>query len=132
MSHKHSSSASTNFQLVFDNALKAYNQCTKSDLLKHPLADRFQACDSASTMLTVLQEQVQELNQSQRRNTKWLDPTVNVLHTFSKTLGEGVGSVCFRTWTRPRSAHSYWVEGISTCKGDLYRIFCPSFSVYPS
>jgi hypothetical protein len=45
----------------------------------------------------VLQEQVQELNGSQRSNTKWLDPTVNVLHAFSETLGEGVGSVCFRT-----------------------------------
>ena len=97
MSHNQSSSTSTNFQLVFDNALKAYNKCTKDDLLKHPLADRFQACDSASSMLTVLQEQVQELNESQRRSTKWLEPTVNVLLTFSETLGEGVGSVCFRT-----------------------------------
>ena len=97
MSHNQSSSTSSNFQLVFNNALKAYNKCTKDDLLKHPLADRFQACDSASSMLTVLQEQVQELNQSQRGNTKWLDPTVNVLLTFSETLGEGVSSVCFRT-----------------------------------
>jgi hypothetical protein len=45
----------------------------------------------------VLQEQVQELSQSQRSNTKWLVPTVNVLHAFSEALGEGVGSVCFRT-----------------------------------
>ena len=50
-----------------------------------------------AAFLTVLQEQVQELNEPQRNNTKWLDPTVNVLHAFSETLGEGVGSVCFRT-----------------------------------
>jgi hypothetical protein len=96
MSHTHSSSTSSNFQLIFDNALKTYKKCTKNDLLKHPLAGRIQACDSPDSILTVLQEQVQELNDSQRSNTKWLDPTVNVLHTFSETIGEGVGSVCFR------------------------------------
>src|SRR5882757_7343866 len=97
MSHTHPTSTSSNFQLIFDNALKAYKKRTKSDLLTHPLADRLKACDSASSIRTVLQEQVQELNESQRSNTEWLNPTVNVLHTFSQTLGEGVGSVCSRT-----------------------------------
>jgi hypothetical protein len=97
MSHTHHTSTSPNIQLIFDNALKAYKKRTKKDLLTHPLADRFEACNSANSILTVLQEQVQELNESQRNNTKWLDPTVNVLHAFSETLGEGVGSVCFRT-----------------------------------
>ena len=95
MSHTHSPSTSSNFQLIFDNALKTYKKCTKMDLFKHPLADQLQACNSPSSILAVLQKQVQELNGSQRSNTKWLDPTVNVLHTFSETLGEGVGSVCF-------------------------------------
>ena len=97
MSHSQSSSTSSNFQLIFDNALKTYKKCTKNDLLKHPLADRIQACNSPSSILTVLQEQVQELNESQRSNSKWLDPTVTVLHTFSEMIGEGVGSVCVRT-----------------------------------
>ena len=97
MSHTHPTSTSSNFQLILDNALKAYKRRTKNDLLKHPLADRLQACDSASSILTVLQEQVQELNQSQRGNTGWLVPTVNVLFTFSKALKEVVGSVCFKT-----------------------------------
>jgi hypothetical protein len=97
MSHTHPTSTPSNFQLIFDNALKAYKKRTKNDLLTHPLADRLKGCDSASSILAVLQEQVQELNQSQRSNTKWLDPTVNVIHTFSETLGEVVGSVCFRS-----------------------------------
>ena len=92
MSHTHS-----NFQPILDNALKAYKKRTKEDLLKHPLADRLQACNSPGSIRAVLQEQVQELKQSQRSKTKWLDSTVNVLHTFSQTLGEGVGSVCLRT-----------------------------------
>ncbi|KAN0115713.1 hypothetical protein V8E52_006659 [Russula decolorans] len=93
MSHNHSSSTSSNFQLIFDNALKTYKKRTKMDLSKHPLADRLQACHSASSTLAVLQEQVHQLDESQRSNTSWLDPTVNVLHTFSEALGEGVGSV---------------------------------------
>ncbi|KAN0115700.1 hypothetical protein V8E52_006646 [Russula decolorans] len=93
MSHSHRTSRSSNFQLIFDNALKAYKKRTKNDLLTHPLADRLKACDSVDSTLTVLQELVQELNQSQRSNQKWLDPTVNVLLAFSETLGEGVGSV---------------------------------------
>ena len=97
MSYTHPTSTSSNFRLIFDNALNAYKKRTKNDLLKHPLADRLEPCDSASSILTVLQEQVQELNDSQRNNTKWLDPTVNVLHAFSETLGEGVGSVYSRT-----------------------------------
>jgi hypothetical protein len=97
MSHTHPTSTSSNFQLVLDNALKLYKKRTKNDLLKHPLAHRLQFCNSPASILTVLQEQVQQLNQSQRSNTKWLDPTVNVLLTFSEALGEGVGSVCFKT-----------------------------------
>jgi hypothetical protein len=96
MPHTHPTSTLSNFQLIFDNALKAYKKRTKNDILMHPLADRLKGCDSASSILTVLQELVQELNQSQRSNTKWLDPTVNVIHTLSETLGEVVGSVCFR------------------------------------
>ena len=97
MSHTHTTSTPSNFQVIFDNALKAYKKRTKKDLLTHPLAGRLETCDSANRILTVLQEQVQELNQSQRRNerwTRWLDPTVKVLYAFSETLGEGVTLVC--------------------------------------
>jgi hypothetical protein len=96
MSHTHATvtSASSEFKLIFDNALKVYKKRTKNDLFKHPLADRLEPCDSPSGILAVLQELAKELNESQLRNTKWLDPTVNVLLASSATLGEGVGSVC--------------------------------------
>ncbi|KAF8492083.1 hypothetical protein F5888DRAFT_1860114 [Russula emetica] len=101
MSHTHAAAASSsnqasNFQVIFNNALKAYERRTKKDLLAHPLAAQLQNCDSPSSILLVLQQQVQELNRSQSshdRLTKWLDPTVNVLCTFSETVGEGVGLV---------------------------------------
>ncbi|KAI0275598.1 hypothetical protein BGY98DRAFT_1098772 [Russula aff. rugulosa BPL654] len=98
------STSSSNFQAIFNNALKAYERRTKKDLLAHPLAAQLQTCDSHSSILIVLQQQVQELNQSQSSNerlTKWLDPTVKVLipsqrhseKVFSpaKTIFVGIG-----------------------------------------
>src|SRR6266852_3723542 len=111
MSHtRPTSTSSSNFQVIFDNALKAYKRRTKKDLLAHSLATQLQTCDSHSSILIVLQQQVQELNQSQSRDerlTKWLDPTVKVLHTFSETLGEGVSLVCPVISKYPRSAFSF-------------------------
>jgi hypothetical protein len=111
MSHTRlTSTSSSNFQVIFNNALKAYKRRTKKDLLAHPLVTQLQTCESHSSILIVLQQQVQELNQSQNSNerlTKWLDPTVKVLHTFSETLGEGVSLVCITILTCPRSAFSY-------------------------
>jgi len=92
-------SPSSNFQLIFNNALKEYEKRTKKDLLSHPLAVQLQACDSPSAVLSILQQQEQEFDQSQSRDekwTKWLDPTVNVLYAFSETVGGGIGLVCFK------------------------------------
>jgi len=103
-------SSSSNFQQIFNTALKAYEKRTKNDLLVHPLTAQLQACDSPDAILSVLQKQVEELNQSRNtddRWTKWLDPTVNVLFALSTTLGEGVGLVRLRIWTDLRHAPSY-------------------------
>ena len=91
--------SSPNFQLILNNAFKVYEKQTKKDLLSHPLAAQFQGCQSPSSIIDILQKQVQELNQSRAgddRLAKWLDPTVNVLYAFSETLGEGVSLVCLR------------------------------------
>ena len=110
MSHTQSAAASSsNFQLIFSNALDMYRKRTKKDLLTHPLAARLQACDTPTAILTILREQIHGLDQSQssaERWSKWLDPTVNVLFTFSGTIGAGVGLVRLRICTRPRSVFS--------------------------
>jgi hypothetical protein len=97
MSHTHPTVvSSSNFQPIFDNALRAYERRMKKDLSAHPLAALLQDCSSPSNILDVLQQQVDELNQSQLRNemwTRWLDSTIKVVHAFSVTLGEHVTSV---------------------------------------
>ena len=98
MSHTHPTSASfSNYQLIFDDALKAYEKRTKKDLLTHPLAAQLQDCKSPNSILDVLQQQIQELNQSQRRHERWtrcLNLTVKVVYALSETLGGCVALVC--------------------------------------
>ena len=103
MSNSHpttTTTSSSNFQLIFNNALKAYEKRTKMDILAHPLAAELQNCNYPTKILAVLQQQVQELDQSPSsddRWTKWLDPTVNVLYMLSETLGEGTSPVSLKT-----------------------------------
>jgi hypothetical protein len=91
-----SSSSSSNFQSIFNAAVEAYEKTTKNKLLTHPLASQIQACDTPTAIISVLQDLVQQFDQSRSRNEglrSWLDPTVNVLFAFSATLGQGVGLV---------------------------------------
>ncbi|KAF8263723.1 hypothetical protein EI94DRAFT_559481 [Lactarius quietus] len=97
-SSKPASSSST-FKVIFDKALKAYKIKTKQDLIVHPLASQLQACSSPTTILTLLQDQVHQFEQSRssdERLRRWLNPTINVLYTFSATLGQGIGLVFSR------------------------------------
>ena len=90
-------SSSPNFQSIFNNALKAYEKRTKSDLLAHPLVVQLEDCKSLDAILAVTHQQVQQFHQSQGGDenlTKWLDPTMKVLYSLSETLGEGVNLVC--------------------------------------
>jgi hypothetical protein len=91
MSHSHLTAACTaaSIQLVINNALKAYEKCTKIDLLTHPLVFELQACNSSAAILAVLHQQVEGLEQSRSsgdRRTTWLDSTVKVMYAFSATL----------------------------------------------
>ena len=93
--------SSSNFEQVFSNALQEYKKRTKQDLLTHPLVAQLQACESPNDILLLLEQQVENTNQSQNTDihlTKWLVPMVNVLCAFSATtVGERVGLVCSRT-----------------------------------
>ncbi|KAH9035901.1 hypothetical protein EDB85DRAFT_2112683, partial [Lactarius pseudohatsudake] len=97
MSHAPSTStSSSNFQSIFNAALKAYEKKTKKDLLAHPLAAQLQACNSPADILLVLQDKVEEFDESRsadERLSRWLNPTIEVLYAFSATLGEGVGLI---------------------------------------
>jgi hypothetical protein len=90
------STSHSNFAPIFNVALEKYKRKTKQDLAKHPLLPRLQSCDSPEAILTVLREQTPEFNRSQNSGdglTEWVTPTVNVLYSFSATIGGVVGLV---------------------------------------
>ena len=89
--------STSNYQSIFDNAIEAYKKKTKKDLRSHPLLEILQNCDSPDAVLKVLYGQITGFNQSRGPNdklTKWLNPTVNVLCTFSGVIGGGVSLAC--------------------------------------
>jgi hypothetical protein len=91
-----SSSSSSNFQSVLNAALDAYESKTKTKLLTHPLTTRLQSCDSPTTILSILQDFIQQFDRRRRSDeklTSWLNPTINVLYAFSSTVGQGLGLV---------------------------------------
>ena len=90
------STSHSNYPPIFNAALETYKRKTKKDLAKHPLLPRLQSCESPEAVLNVLQKQIPASSQSQNSDkglTKWVTPTVNVLHFFSATLGEVAGLV---------------------------------------
>ena len=59
--------------------MKAYEKRAKNDILAHPLAAQLQACDSPDAILTVLQKQVEELNQSRGIDDRWSSSAVMLM-----------------------------------------------------
>ena len=97
------STSRLNFVSIFNAALESYKRKTKKDLTSHPLLPSLQACESPQAVLTVLRDQVPALTQLQScddRHTKWVTPTVNVLYSFSETIGQGIGLVNIKTFRR--------------------------------
>jgi len=91
-----STSSGPNFHSIFTSAFRAYKKKTGKDITSHPLAAELEKCHSPDAILTVLRAKTPALDQSQssdERFEKWLIPTINVLHSFSSALGEGVGLV---------------------------------------
>lgn len=82
-------SALSNYQSIFDSALKAYKKKTKIDLRSHPLFARLETCDSPPASLALLLEHTSrpgEYCSSSGGLSVQPDSIVNVLHTFSGTI----------------------------------------------
>jgi len=86
-------SSSANYQLIFDNALETYKKKTGKDLASNPLLRNLESCSSPDAVLDVLRERIPTFDQSRSRLTTWVKPTINVLYTFSSTIGDAVSLV---------------------------------------
>ncbi len=88
--------ASSNFAAIFDAASLEYKSLTKHDLATHPLAAAIESYNSPDSILNVFRKQASAFDKVRNGDNKlmeWLTPIVNILFTFSGTLGEGVGLV---------------------------------------
>jgi len=81
---------------LINAALESYQRKTKKDLASDPLLPRLQSCHSPEAVLSVFRERIPAFDKPEDAFTKWVIPTVNVLHAFSDMLGQAVGLVNIR------------------------------------
>ena len=80
----------SNYRSIFDGALEAYRKKTGKDLTSDPLLRRLETCQSSDDIVVILREHISGFdhpNNSSDGLTKCLNPTVNVLYTFSAIIG---------------------------------------------
>ena len=82
-------SGSSRLRELFEAALVEYEQQTGIDLVKHPLADRLQGCNSVEDITTLLREQAQDIKKFQESDKvlKPLKKVLTVLHLLSSVPG---------------------------------------------
>jgi hypothetical protein len=129
-----SSTPSLNVNSILDAALSEYTKKTGGGLLEHPLAEEVKRCDSIGAISAILRGQAREFQQfrdGDHRLMKWINPMVDVLSTFSETLG-GVANI-----VRPRnpvitiwSVSQCYRAGVPPCRRRLYWDRCTPFCPY--
>ena len=86
----------SNFASIFDAALQEYKTLMKKDLAAHPFAAAIEDRNTPDSILNVFRKQAQALDTFRKGDDKLMEcltPIVNILLTFSETLGENVGLV---------------------------------------
>ncbi len=102
------STSRLDFASIFDAALESYNRKTKKDLASDPLFTTLQSCDSPEAIFSVFREHIPVFKKSQSIDdnfTKWVIPTVNVLHAFLDKLDQVAGLVNIRAFSREESSN---------------------------
>jgi len=99
----HAHPATSNIQEPIEIALKEYEGQTGINLLEHRLATELKNCDSADSVIEVLQAQPQESQKFRGHSgdvMMWVKPVVHLLHTLSTSgaLGEGVSVVRWKAF----------------------------------
>jgi len=124
-----SSESSLYFQSIFNTALEAYENKTKKKLLTHPLATQLQSCDSTAAVLSIFQELMQQFDQrhcTDERLRNWLNPTVDVLFSFSAVINEGLGFVSLNYLASCHLCSDCYLPDVLTFEGHIYWYRRPS------
>jgi hypothetical protein len=102
------------FEVIFDAALKDYAQKTEMNLTTHPLAAALEACNSRADILDVLCSRAQDFDRYQKIDwtiqlKRHLGLTINILVGLSTSLvfAEGVDVSLVRTLSLRVSSNSH-------------------------
>ena len=93
--------SSSDYEVIFDNALKAYKKKTGKNLASDPLLRRLETCNSPDSVLALLKDEIPGFDQSgnsDERLTKWVAPVVTVLYNFASTISGAVSLVSLGTF----------------------------------
>jgi hypothetical protein len=119
----HTADLSTaNFTAIFDAASYEYKTLTKQDIETHPFAAAFENSNSPDSVMNIFRKQAQAFDKFRNGDDKliaWLISIVNVLFTFSETLGEGIGLVSIQ-----------FFYDISTLRHLLSQLFSPAKTIF--
>ena len=139
-----SSSSSSNascsqFQDLFDAALREYSQKTGKDIATDPITTSIRTCSSSDAVLGILQEQAHAFNQF--RNGDWkvqlmrqLKPIVDILLRLSTSgaFGEGIGLVKPIKLRYTLRKFIIYLAEISSSTSDICWCWSPTCSTCPS
>ena len=95
-----STSPSPELKLLFETALNEFTKRAGTNLVQYQIIiDKLVNCESADSVVDVLQEQAQAFRNFRGDDGKlmmWLKRTVDILYTLSANgvLGQGIGLVC--------------------------------------
>ena len=84
---------------LFESALNEFERRAGTSLDRHPIIDKLVNCESADSVIDVLQDQSQAFRNFRGDDGKlmtWLKRTVKVVYTLSTSgvLGGAIGLVC--------------------------------------
>ena len=86
---------------LFEAALDDFEKRSETNLLQHQIIHKLANCQSADSVIDVLQQEAQALHnfRGDGKLMTWLKRTVNVLHMLSTSsiLGQGIGLVRIHT-----------------------------------
>ena len=91
--------SSPELKYLFETAWNEFEKKAGTNLVRHQIIDKLLNCESADSVIDILQEQAQAFRNFRGDDGKlmtWLKRTVNVLYSLSTSglLGEGIGLVC--------------------------------------
>jgi hypothetical protein len=102
-----SSSSTSRFQIILNNALQDYTKRTGVDLTKYDIANQLERCGSPGEVLMLLRDKAKEFKEYRDGNRKlinWITQFIQFVLVFAGFLGEATSNVSRKSFKPVRMA----------------------------